>query len=198
MPQVLSGQVFRQWAPRRLLRLGRGLDCRGDRRRCRRELFRLVSLQGLERQLELLGVARQLLRGTAKLDPPIPCQLESQPGDLGLGGQRILRHSSDDALQRSGVVGQAVGRDLHARSGSDLQRFGSAKPLVESICRSLSWPGSSEEAMNWGRRLAVLFVILALTGCAQGVTGQPQIPSAPYSPENNGNMHDGGGGGGGG
>ena len=98
VPQILSGQVLRQWAPRRLLRLGRGLDCRAGRRRCRRELFRLVSLQGLERQLELLGLARQLLRGTAKLDPPIPCQLEFQPSDLGLGGQRILRHSGDDAL----------------------------------------------------------------------------------------------------
>jgi hypothetical protein len=53
--------VFRQWAPRRLPRLGRSLDCCSDRRRCRGEPFRLVDLQRLERQFELLGVARQLL-----------------------------------------------------------------------------------------------------------------------------------------
>jgi len=52
--------------------------------------------------------------------------------------------------------------------------------------------------MNWHRSLAALFVMLALAGCAQGVTGQAQTPYAPYSPENNGNMHDSGGGGGGG
>jgi hypothetical protein len=86
MPQILSGQVWRQRAPRRLLRLGRNLDCCGDRRRYRCEPLRLVALQRLERQLELLGVARQLLRGTAKLGPPVTRQLEFQPGDLGLGG----------------------------------------------------------------------------------------------------------------
>jgi hypothetical protein len=52
--------------------------------------------------------------------------------------------------------------------------------------------------MNWHRRLAALFVMLALAGCAQGITGQAPAPYAPYSPENNGNMHDSGGGGGGG
>jgi hypothetical protein len=35
-------------------------------------------------------------------------------GDLGLGGERILRHRGDDALQRRRVVGQIVGRDRHA------------------------------------------------------------------------------------
>ena len=84
---------------------------------------RLVGLQRLERQLELLGLARQLLRGTAELGPSVTRQLEFQPGDLGLGGQRILRHRGDDALQRSEVVGQIVGRDRHAGSGSDLQPF---------------------------------------------------------------------------
>jgi hypothetical protein len=58
----------------------------------------LVGFQGLERQLELLGVARQLLRRAAKLGPPVTRQLEFQPGDLGLGSQRILRHRGDDAL----------------------------------------------------------------------------------------------------
>jgi hypothetical protein len=51
-----------------------------------------------------------------------------------------------------------------------------------------------EQAMNWRRWLAALFVVLALAGCAQG---QPGAQYAPYSPENNGNMHDSGGGGGG-
>jgi len=54
--------------------------------------------------------------------------------------------------------------------------------------------------MNWVRWLGALFVMLALTGCAQAVPGQAHDPYAPYSPENNGNMHDseGGSGGGGG
>jgi hypothetical protein len=54
--------------------------------------------------------------------------------------------------------------------------------------------------MNWPRRLAALFVLLVLVGCAQGVTGQAQAPYAPYSPENNGIRpeHGGGDGGGGG
>ena len=50
--------------------------------------------------------------------------------------------------------------------------------------------------MNWHRWLTALFVTLALAGCAQGVTGRAHAPNAPYSPENNGNMHDSGGGGG--
>jgi hypothetical protein len=54
--------------------------------------------------------------------------------------------------------------------------------------------------MNWHRRLAALFVMLALTGCSQGIAGQTGTPSAPYSPESNRNMpeHGGGDGGGGG
>jgi hypothetical protein len=56
----------------------------------------------------------------------------------------------------------------------------------------------SGEQLNVQGWLAALLVVLALTGCAQGTTGQAQAPYAPYSPENNGNMHDSGGGGGGG
>jgi hypothetical protein len=78
--------MLRQRAASRLLSFGRGLDGCSDGRRCRREPLRLVGLQRLEGQLELLGVARQLLRGTAKLGPPVTRQLEFQPGDLGLGG----------------------------------------------------------------------------------------------------------------
>jgi len=76
VPQIGSGQVLRQRAPRWLLRLGRGLDRRGHCRRGGREPLRLVGLQRLKRQLELLGLARQLLRGTAELGPPVTCQLE--------------------------------------------------------------------------------------------------------------------------
>jgi hypothetical protein len=50
------------------------------------------------------------------------------------------------------------------------------------------------------RRMAALFVVLALAGCAQGTTGQAGAPDAPYSPENSGIRpeHGGGDGGGGG
>lgn len=47
-------------------------------------------------------------------------------------------------------------------------------------------------------RLAVLLVVFALIGCAQGIGAEGQARSAPYSPESNGNMHDSGGGGSGG
>jgi hypothetical protein len=47
-------------------------------------------------------------------------------------------------------------------------------------------------------RLLMCFVILALVGCAQGVIPQSQAPYPPYSPENNGNIHEHGGGDGGG
>jgi hypothetical protein len=70
MPQILSGQMLWECAPCRLLRLGRGLDGCSDRWRCPSEPFRLVGLQRLERQLELLGIARQLLRRAAELGPP--------------------------------------------------------------------------------------------------------------------------------
>jgi hypothetical protein len=72
-------------------------------------------------RVELPSLARQLFRGTAELSPPITGQLKFQPGDLGLHGQRILRHRGDDALQCSGVVGQIVGRDRYTPSGSDPQ-----------------------------------------------------------------------------
>jgi hypothetical protein len=71
MVQILSWKVLRQRAPCWLLRLGRGLDCRGHCRRGGRQPLRLVGLQRLKRQLELLSLARQLLRRTAELGPPI-------------------------------------------------------------------------------------------------------------------------------
>jgi len=47
-------------------------------------------------------------------------------------------------------------------------------------------------------RLAALFLILALGGCAQVAAGPGQAPDAPYSQDNNGYPHDRGGDGGGG
>jgi hypothetical protein len=52
--------------------------------------------------------------------------------------------------------------------------------------------------MNWHRPLAALLVILALTGCSQGTTGQAGTPYPPYSPDNNGIRPEHGGGDGGG
>ena len=70
--------------------------------------------RALDRQLELLGLARQLLRRAAELGPPVARQLELQLGDLGLRRHRVARHLGDDPLQRGDVVGQALGRDRHA------------------------------------------------------------------------------------
>jgi hypothetical protein len=47
-------------------------------------------------------------------------------------------------------------------------------------------------------RLATLFLILALAGCAQVATGQGQAPPAPYSRDSGADMRNGGDGGGGG
>jgi hypothetical protein len=114
MPQLLPGPVFRQRAPRRLLRLGHGLDRHGDHRRCRGEPLRLVGFQAFDCQLELLRLARHLLRRAAKLGPPVARQLELQLGDQDLSGGCILRHCRNNALQRRGIIGQGVGRDRHA------------------------------------------------------------------------------------
>jgi hypothetical protein len=46
--------------------------------------------------------------------------------------------------------------------------------------------------MNGHRRRAALFVMLALVGCAQGVTGLGQAAYAPYSQKAKSDMHDGG------
>ena len=43
--------------------------------------------------------------------------------------------------------------------------------------------------------LAALLVVLALTGCAQGTTGQAGTPYAPYPPETTGIRPEHGGGG---
>ena len=64
-------------------------------------------------------------------------------------------------------------------------------------------PGRADlGAMNLRRSLAALFVLLALSGCAQVTAGKAQAPYDPYSPDNNRGYPrdrggDGGGGGGG-
>jgi len=85
---------------------GGGLDCRGHDRRGSGEPLGLVGFQRLDRQLELVGLARQLLRRAAELGPPIAGQLEAQLGDLRLGGDRIPRHRGNDPLQRVEIIGQ--------------------------------------------------------------------------------------------
>jgi hypothetical protein len=57
--------------------------------------------------------------------------------------------------------------------------------------------------MHWRTWLVAVFVVLALTGCVQGITGHAAGPNATYPPENNeinpeNGGGDGGGGGGGG
>jgi hypothetical protein len=113
MDYILARQVPRQRAPSRLWRFGGGLDRRRHDRRGRSDPLGVVGLQCFDRQLELLGFARQLLRRAAELGPPVTRQLEAQLGDLRLGGDRILRHRRDDALQRVEIIGQLIGRDRH-------------------------------------------------------------------------------------
>jgi hypothetical protein len=56
------------------------------------------------------------------------------------------------------------------------------------------------ELMLLQRRLATLFIVLALAGCAQGTTGQAGAPNTPHAPEKTESTpeHGGGDGGGGG
>jgi len=105
MHHVLAWQVFRQGAPRRFLRL----DGCSDDGRSGCDPLGLIGFQRLDRQLELLGLTRQLLRRAAELGAPIAGQLEAQLRDLRLGGDRILHHRGDDPLQRIGVIGKLVG-----------------------------------------------------------------------------------------
>ncbi len=121
-----------------LLRFGGGLNRRRHHRRGRGEPLGLVGFQRLDHQLELLGFARQLLRRTAELGPPVTRQLEAQLGDFRLGGDRILRHRSDDPLQRLRVVGELIGRDRHPVIESRPAIVGLAKTAADSLCRSSS------------------------------------------------------------
>ena len=171
MAPIFSRQMFRQGAPRRLLRFGRGLDGCSDLRRCRYQPLRLVGLQRLQRQLELLSLARQLLRGLSELGPSISRQLEFQAGDLSLRGQRILHHRGNDPLQRGEVVGQSVGGDRHAGSGSDLPPFWS---MVRSSCpsrRCPAQPASSGRQVRCGIRQSI--PSSSIDNCARLSTATP-------------------------
>jgi hypothetical protein len=90
-------------------------DCRGDRWRCRCEPFCPVGLQRLQRQLELLGVARQLLRRPAKLGSSITGQLrQTKANHLRIGRGRIrppLRLLPHSGGQQLAVLGDANQRD---------------------------------------------------------------------------------------
>jgi hypothetical protein len=121
---LVARQMIRQRTPRRLLRLAGGLDRRGDNRRGNGEPFGLVGLQRFDRQFELVRLERQLLRGPAELGTTVTGELEAQLGDLGLGGDRIVRHRRNDPLQRFGVVGKLIGRDRHLVSESPPPVFG--------------------------------------------------------------------------
>jgi hypothetical protein len=107
-------QMLGQRPACRLLPVDGVLDRRRDNRRGRGQPLGLVGFQTLDRQLELLDFARQLLRRPSELGPPVARQLEFQFGDLGLRRRRVARHLGDDPLQRGNVVGQALGRDRHA------------------------------------------------------------------------------------
>src|SRR4029077_18274467 len=80
---------------------------------------------------------RQLLRRAAELGPSVSRQLEAQLGDLGLGGDRILRHRGNDPLQRLRVVGKLIGCDRHPLIESYPSPFGAAEPGADSLCRGL-------------------------------------------------------------
>jgi len=82
-------------------------------RRGRSEPLGLVRFQRLDRQLELLGVARQFRRRATELGAPVSRQLEAQFGDLRLGGDRVLHHRGDDPLQGVEIIGQLIRRDRH-------------------------------------------------------------------------------------
>src|SRR5829696_3500339 len=60
MDHILARQVLRQRAPGRLLRFSGGLDRRRHDRRGRGPPLGLVRFQSLDRQLELVRLARQL------------------------------------------------------------------------------------------------------------------------------------------
>jgi hypothetical protein len=78
----------------------------------------------------------------------------------------------------------------------------------DRLPRAYWWRGTGSldralrrELMLLRRRMAALFVVLALAGCAPGTTGQARAPGWPSSPEHqdrNVPEHGGGDGGGGG
>jgi hypothetical protein len=82
MTNVFARQLLGQRSAGRLLLLACFLDVRRDDRRGGGQSLGLVGRQTLDRQLELLDLARQLLRRAPKLGPPVARQLELQFGNL--------------------------------------------------------------------------------------------------------------------
>ena len=109
MQNALARQVLWQRAAGRLSRFAGRLDRRCHHRRDRSDPLDLVGFQRLDRQLELVRLARQLLRRAAELGTPVAGQLEAQLGNQDLRGDRILRHRGDDPLQRLRVVRKLIG-----------------------------------------------------------------------------------------
>jgi hypothetical protein len=62
---------------------------------------------------------------------------------------------------------------------------------VAARCKTLG--EELEATMPWRKQLAAILVMLALAGCVEGLVTQGRTRSAPYSPENYGNMRDSGG-----
>src|SRR5204863_1200022 len=134
-----------------------------------REQLGLIGLQCLDRQLELLGLMRQLLRRTPELRPAIASELEAQLGDLGLSRDRILRHRRDDLLQRLRVVRQLIGRERHSLIESHRPPFDAAEARADSLCRSQ--PASIGCEVRNGRRQSM--PSSSIDSCAGVSTASP-------------------------
>ena len=114
MDNLLARQMFGQRSSRRL---GGLFACCLDRcghSRNGRDPLRMVLIERLDRQLELLDGALDLLRRAAKLGALEPGKLEPKLLDLGPRRNRIPRQFADDALERINVIGQSGRIDRHA------------------------------------------------------------------------------------
>jgi hypothetical protein len=85
--------------------------------------------------------------------------------------------------------GRREGERREIRTQTEADRAPKAREIIRRARVRCAGSGVPDEAMNWHRWLATLFVMLALVACAQ----EGQVPYAPYSPEN---IHDRGGDGG--
>jgi hypothetical protein len=135
---------------------GRGIE----RRISGRSMIRLREAPCSEVNLSRPGCgARSGCRSQPKteLGPPITSQPEFQPGNLGLGSQRIMRHG-DNALQCNGVVG--VWRPTPSPVGACptrrqlwliAQHFAEAANWADIRCLHRIRPGGRQPALR-GRR----------------------------------------------
>jgi hypothetical protein len=165
MPQIRSGQDVAAVGvvPASVLRPRSRLP-----RRCRRQPFRLVGLQTLRRQLELLGVMRQLLRGTAELRPPVTSQLEF---GRAISASAVSVSCAIPAMMRFSAAGSS-GR-LSGAIGT---------PAVDQICRSAGtlnhWLGQFASAC---RQIKLSRLDPAATFAAASANRSPQATS-PIAP----------------